>query len=542
VSGATSVLEPVTWPGDKGPTWSGCPRALLTEVLQEGVRRFPDNPALIFDDGYSITSRELWNEAARFAGYLRDKVAVGERVALAIGNRAEFVIAYLAVVANRAVAVMLSPEIGTHEADYVIGDAGIKLAIVDETASSVFAAMRESDRLSRVLTVKGVEPTGFHHLWGDQPPVDLSAVQAELTDLVDIGYTSGTTGMPKALGGNHLEVLRYVDVQLRFHHHGPGQDRKLIPLQLHYGDPLVALFAAIYSGSSVILMRKFSVSRFWQVARDYQATYIVTIGSIPDMLLSRPEGPDDRNHSVEYATALAIPRDRHAELERRFGFPWREAYGSSESGPAFAMPNEFGDEFVGTGAIGIPYPDVTARLVDGTGEVLEGPATGELELSGMVVFDGYLNNPEATSEVLHDGWLRTGDIMRRDERGVYYFEGRRKELIRRSGINIAPAEIEAVLRLHPDVVDAAVVPVDDRIMGEEIKAYVELVDGAAFNPANLVAFCAARLARQKVPRYLEQRIEPFPRTETQRIPKSRLMVDGAHQTATAWDRLAEKEM
>jgi carnitine-CoA ligase len=291
----------------------------------------------------------------------------------------------------------------------------------------------------------------------------------------------------------------------------------------------------------VILMRKFSASRFWKVAQEFSATNIVTIGSIPDMLLSRPEGPEDREHSVRNATALAIPRGRHAELERRFGFPWREAYGSSESGPAMAMPREFGAEFVGTGAIGIPYPDITARLVDETGQPLDGPATGELELSGMIVFSGYLSNPEATSEVLHDGWLRTGDIMRRDERGVYYFEGRRKELIRRSGINIAPAEVEAVLRLHPDVVDAAVVPVIDEVMGEEVKAYVELAGGAAFDPADLADFCGRRLARQKVPRYIEQRATPFPRTETQRIPKSQLKVDGVHRTSSAWDRLAARE-
>jgi crotonobetaine/carnitine-CoA ligase len=365
----------------------------------------------------------------------------------------------------------------------------------------------------------------------------MSPSGAEPTEPVDIGYTSGTTGMPKAMAGNHLEVLRYVDVQLRFHHHG-REDRKLIPLQLHYGDPLVALFAAVYAGSGVILMRTFSVSRFWTVARDFGATYLVTIGSIPDMLLSRPESPEDRAHAVRRATALAIPCERHAELERRFGFPWREAYGSSESGPALAMPEAFGHEYVGTGAIGIPYPDIQARLVDESGTVLDGAATGELELAGMVVFDGYLNNPEATTEVLHDGWLRTGDLMRRDERGVYYFEGRRKELIRRSGINISPAEVEAVLRLHPQVVDAAVVPVADPVMGEEIKAYVELAPGAPFDPEGLTAFCEARLARQKVPRYLEHRTEPFPRTETQRIPKNALKVDGAHQTATAWDRLA----
>lgn len=533
----------VTWPAELPPTWSGCPRALLTEVLQDGVAKYPEHIPLVFDDGFSITSAELWHETARLAAFLRGRVRPGERVALAVGNRTEFVVAYLGLVANRAVAVMLSPEIGTHEAAYVVGDSTITMAIVDSTAVGVFAALiEEANTLTTVLAVEGDEPTGFHHLYQSEAPLDLSEVEGELTDLVDIGYTSGTTGMPKALGGSHLEVLRYVDVNVRFRAiQDASAQRILIPLQLHYGDPLVALFAAIYTGGTVILMRHFSVRWFWTVAKQTAATTILSIGSIPDMLLSRAPSPEDRDHNIKKAIALAIPPARHAELERRFGFPWREAYGSSESGPAIAMPDEFGGEFVGTGALGIPYPDMEARLIGDNGCVLTGSGTGELELGGMVVFGGYLNNPEATAEVMHDGWLKTGDILRRDERGVYYFQGRRKELIRRSGVNVAPAEVEAVLRLHPDVVDAAVVPVQDDVMGEEIKAYVELTPEAAYVPSELADFCATRLSRQKVPRYIEQRLEPFPRTETYRIPKNLLKINGIHQTSSAWDRLAQQE-
>ena len=253
------------------------------------------------------------------------------------------------------------------------------------------------------------------------------------------------------------------------------------------------------------------------------------------MLLNSVPSPDDRAHGVREAVAVAVPRARHAELEERFGFPWREVYGSSETGPAIAMPAEHGHRFVGTGALGIPYPDVEARLVDERGEVILGEGIGELQVRGEIVFSGYVGHPEATAEVMDGDWLRSGDILRRDRHGVYYFEGRSKELVRRSGINIAPAEIESVLRLHPSVEDVAVVPVPDAVMGEEIKAYVKLVDGTTWEPAELLRFAAARLSRQKLPRYLEQRAEPFPRTETQRIPKAKLMVDGKHRVDLCWD-------
>ncbi|MFF3501224.1 class I adenylate-forming enzyme family protein [Streptomyces sp. NPDC003247] len=537
---ATADAAPVTWPEDLPGTWEGCPRKPLLQILSRGIDRFGEQQVLLFDDGAAFTANQLREHAERLAGHLSTLLRPGDRVAIALGNRAEYVIAFLAVLANRGVVVSVSPEIGPHDARYAVEDAGCVLAVTEDSSDAVMRGLIGAvASLRTVIKARDPEPSGFDHLLTGVAPLRLADVEASLDDMVDIGYTSGTTGLPKALGGRHVETLRYMDVHLRRRRAAAEPMRMLMPLQLHYGDPLTYLFAAMCSGDSLVLMRKFSASRFWDVARASGATEILTIGSVPNLLLGRPEGPADRDHRIRHATALAIPRDRHAELERRFGFPWSETYGSSESGPAISMPAHVAAEFVGTGALGIPLPDVLARLVDLEGQVVVGPGTGELELSGEIVFEGYLGNPEATAEVLHDGWLRTGDLMRRDARGVFYFEGRRKELIRRSGINIAPAEVEGVLRRHPAVLDAAVVPVEDQVMGEEIKAYVELVPGAEFDPADLVAFCAERLTRQKVPRYVEHRAEPFPRTPTQRIPKKELMVDGRHTTDTAWDRFSQ---
>ena len=524
----------VRWPADLAPAWSACPLEPVTHVLGRAMRSNPDHVPLVFEDGFEVTSGQLLDEVEYLAGALRGLVGAGDRVAVAIGNRTEFVVAFLAIIANRGVAVSLSPELGPHEAAFVVEDSSCRVALVDDTSRAVFDDLAKSSAvLDAVLPVIGEEPRGFRHLAAAGGPLDLLSVDASMDDVVDIGYTSGTTGLPKALGGEHRSLLRYVDVHLRTHT-DPAQ-RLLFPLQLHYGDPLTGLFAAIVGGTSVVLVRKFSVSRFWEVARRTGATSIFTIGSIPDMLLSRSPSASDRAHGVGEAVAIAVPRTRHAELEERFGFPWREVYGSSETGPAIAMPAEHGHRFVGTGALGIPYPDIEVRLIDDRGEVVIGEGLGELQLRGEIVFTGYVGNPEATAEVMDGEWLRSGDILRRDEHGVYYFEGRSKELIRRSGINVAPAEIELVLRLHPSVDDVAVVPVADVLMGEEIKAYVRLVDGARWHPAELLAFAAERLSRQKLPRYFEQRLEAFPRTETQRIPKSKLLVDGEHRVDQAWD-------
>ena len=390
--------------------------------------------------------------------------------------------------------------------------------------------------LRGVWHLEGEEPAGLASRYGDGR-LGLDELAADVHDIAEIGYTSGTTGLPKALAGDHEEMLTFVDDFLRTHPFGPG-DRMLSPLQFHYGDPVWLLWASLAVGSPLISVRRFSVSRFWRVARDFGATHISTIGAIPSLLLTAPPSPVEHEHSVRYAMALAVPAAQHRELVERFGVTWLEAYGSSEAGLVMAMPVQYADDFIGTGAIGIPAPHVTVRLVDPDGETLEGAGSGELEVGGDFRFRGYLNNPAATQEVMHDGWFRTGDLLRRDDDGVYTFVGRRKELIRRSGENISPAEVEATLRLHGTVLDAAVVPVEDRLRGEEVKAYVELVDGAEFDPSGLAAFCAQHLAAFKVPRYIEQRTEPFPRTATQRIPKRELMVDGVHETVAAWDREA----
>lgn len=528
----------ITWDNQLPEAWSAVPLRPVLELLAPALAG-NDKPLVIFDDGVSVTGAELLDRIERFAGTLARFVGNGDRVLLACGNRAEYLIAYFGIVANRCTVVAVSPGLGDHDMAHAIDGANCICAVADaEAAVTIDAVLDYCASLRSVLRIDGTEPDGLSHLEKDGDRIRLGDVRADLSDLIDIGFTSGTTGLPKALAGDHTELLRYVDVALRS---DPPQsdERTLLGLQFHYGDPLVSLVAAALSRTSVVVMRRFSVSRFWPTARRFEVTRIVTIGSIPNLLLASPPSPADRDHRVRSALAIGIPRDAHATLEERFGFRWLEAYGSSESGPAIAMPAYAAPQFVGSGALGVPYPDVRARLVDPEGVVLEGPAEGELELSGAILFRGYLNDPAATAEVMHDGWFRTGDIMRRDERGVFYFTGRRKELIRRGGENVAPAEVEAVLRLHEAVIDAAVVPVEDRIHGEEVKAYVQVRPGARIGPAAIAEFCADHLARFKVPRYVEFRTDPFPRTPSQRIRKQALMVDGKHSVDGAWDRLAD---
>jgi acyl-coenzyme A synthetase/AMP-(fatty) acid ligase len=296
---------------------------------------------------------------------------------------------------------------------------------------------------------------------------------------------------------------------------------------------------ALQVGGSLVVMRKFSVSRYWGVVRDHGVTKIHAIASIPVLLLKATPSPKERDHLVHHATCAAVPTEMHRQLVERFGFPWLDNYGSTEAGQMCRMPMEHAEAMIGSGSFGVADPEVAIRVVDEDGRDMPRGTQGEILIRGPEMFRGYLNQPDATAEALRDGWYHTGDLGRMDERGFVYFQGRKKDIIRRSGENLAAAEVEAILRLHPRVLDVAVIPVPDEIRGEEVKAYVQLVSGStpqSVPPEELAAFCAERLAAFKVPRYIEYRLTDFPRTPSMRIQKEALKQERADLRAGVWDR------
>ena len=292
----------------------------------------------------------------------------------------------------------------------------------------------------------------------------------------------------------------------------------------------------------MVVTRKFSVSRFWNVVRDHGVTVILGIGAIPVLLLKAAPSPRDRDHKVKRAIQLAIPPNLHQELVSRWGFPWLEGYGITEGNVLAAMPMSHADEMIGSGSMGVPCPEVSLKIVDPEGREAPVGTTGEVLVKGPGMMRGYLNQPEATREALAGGWLHTGDLARVDARGFLYFVGRTKDIIRRSGENVAAMEVENALKLHPKIMDAAVIAVPDEIRGEEIKAYVILVTGessATVPPDEISAFCRTKLAPHKAPRYVEYRTEDFPRTASMRVRKEVLRSERPDLVTGVWDREEE---
>jgi crotonobetaine/carnitine-CoA ligase len=288
----------------------------------------------------------------------------------------------------------------------------------------------------------------------------------------------------------------------------------------HYIDPQWNVAAGLLAGATLVILDGFHPSSFWAKVREHQVTYFYCLGAMPTLLLRMPPDPADRKHAVRVVQCSAIPPSLHATLEERWGVPWYETFGMTETGADLKVTDDDHDELVGTGSLGRPVSYRQARIADADGQPVPGGERGEIILAGGVMMDGYYGDPEATARVLHDGWLRTGDLGWMDPVGRVYYAGRLKDVIRRSGENVAAGEVEEVLLTHPGIRLAAVTGVPDELRGEEVKAYY-VAESEAVTPAALAGYCAERLAAFKVPRFWQAAAD-LPRTDSERVAKQRL--------------------
>ncbi|WP_170950396.1 AMP-binding protein [Mesorhizobium sp. WSM3864] len=526
-----------------GAPWSGCSAKTLIELLCTGCDRNGDRPLLMFEDGVTIGRSEFMELTSSFAAYLRPLIKPGDRVAIAIGNRTEYLVALFAAMANRGILVSINPTAREHDAGYILRDSGPTVLITESGNGDLLARLAKSlPNPCLVVTLDGQEPRGLPAPARGSAPFDLRAAQCKRDDMIAIFYTSGTTGVPKGCLFNHERWLRSIDTDIRMV--PGGRDRAFSTGPFFYADPALFLLMMLHSGGSLVVARRFSVSKYWDIVNRFEVTRVHAIASMPVLLAKSPPHPLERAHRVDHAICAAVPADLHATLVGRFGFPWLDNYGSTEAGTICRMPWHMHDEMIGSGAIGIPAPEVDLRIVDDGGRDLPPGQVGEALIRGPGLFSGYFRLPDATQEALRDGWFHSGDLVMRDERSFVYFKGRKKDVVRRSGENISAVEVETVLRQMPEIKDAAVVPVPDEIRGEEVKAYILLVDDinpSELPPEQIAAFCSSHLAPFKVPRFIEYR-KNFPRTPSERVDKRQLKEEKPDLRADCWDRELPKSI
>jgi crotonobetaine/carnitine-CoA ligase len=351
--------------------------------------------------------------------------------------------------------------------------------------------------------------------------------RARVEDVVVMLPTSGTTGVSKLVMQSHRTLVLAAEAFPWWLGLTPA-DRLMTSLPLFHINALAySALGALSLGAPLVLPPAFSARDFLDRARAHEVTQFNAVGAMLEILMRRPPSPADRVPSLRlcYVTPAPVTRERHLQIEARFGFRISAGYGSSETPFGTIWPIS-GPKTYGTMGRLKQHPHQGeinfARVVDEEDRDLLPGATGELLLKNPALMTGYFRMPEETAAVLKDGWLRTGDLVRVDERGVFRFFGRRKDLIRRRGENIAPIEIEEALMLHPSVKQAAVVGVPAELGDEDVKAFVVVIGD--LDASALVAWLADKLASHKIPRYFEFADE-LPTTSTGRPMKHLLSRD-----------------
>ncbi|MBF4162012.1 AMP-binding protein [Nocardioides sp. CBS4Y-1] len=455
----------------------------MVDLLDSRAAEHPDRIAWVFDlperPRESLTYDEIARRSTHLAQALSERgVRTGDHVGVQLGNVPATGLVWFALMRLGAAIVPLNVRYRSTDRSHILDDAGVRLLVDDATYAELSAAAPQ-------------------HPWREAP-LDPETV-------VNVQYTSGTTGRPKGCLLTHRYWTTLGDSLISGHPHLDESDVLLTAQPFHYVDPQWNVVAALMAGARLVVLDAFHPSSFWAKVREHQVTYVYCLASMPVLLLRMPPAPTDRDHRVRVVQCSAIPPAVHAGLEERFGVPWFECFGMTETGADIRVGADEHDALVGSGCLGRPAAHRETRVDE----------AGQLWLRGPGMMLGYLGHPAPFDE---DGWFPTGDLARTDDEGRLYLAGRLKDMIRRSGENIAAVEVEEVLLSHPAVQVAAVIGVPDEVRGEEVAAYV-VAPGA--DEAELHAWCAERLAPFKVPSIWRFRDE-LPLTASLRVEKAAL--------------------
>jgi malonyl-CoA/methylmalonyl-CoA synthetase len=482
-------------------------RARLTSdtvpgLLQAAADRHP--ASMLAVDEARLTLAELHDVVRRRATALEERgVAPDTRVAVSAPSSLELVTTYLAVLHLGATAVLVNPSSTDHELAATLARADAALLVTDRPGRQPGAVA-----LSDVVAASDTES----HPGG---PVTPSTVAL-------LAFTSGTTGPPKGVPLTHAHLLSSIRAAM-LAWRWQAEDTLVHALPLFHQHGLSGVHATLAAGSSAALLSSFTPEALVATVEREGATVLFGVPSIHRRLLELGAGalwPLRRLRLVTSGSA-PLPPALAEEFTAATGLELLERYGLTETG--LDLSNRYDGTRV-AGRVGTPLPGVEVRLATPTGAPVEdGAEAGEILLRGPQVFDGYLDDPEATAAAFHPGgWFRTGDLGRWDEQGLLEITGRLKELIITGGMNVSPGEVEAVVERLPSVREAAVAGVPHQLWGEEVVAWVVPADGEQVDATAVIEHCREHLAAYKCPKRVLATAE-LPRNPMGKIVRSELV-------------------
>lgn len=463
----------------------------LGYVTDLGVSLLPASVALLQDD-LQRTYRELDDCANRVANALRDSgVAVGDRVALLFDNDVRFVEVMLGVMRLGAVVVPVNPKLPSDRIESVILDSGSTVAIATRRLAPVAAELRSSGVVQLSVAVDSADAStntiGYDE-WLAAAPSERLEVELGADAVCMQPYTSGSTGNPKGVLVSHHGLLRNVQLMtqalmLR------TDDRVLASTPLfHMNATVCGVLPCLMAGASVAVLPTFDAIEVIRNIERYRCTYTQGVPAMYKMVLGHQDELKQRDlSSMRFLTVGSAPMPESLLNELANALPGVaviEGYGLTESGPVLTLQPRWGVRR--QGSIGLPLPDVEVRLVGADGHDVEVGEVGELWARHESNALGYHNLPEATLErFTDDGWMRSGDLVRADDDGFIYFCGRIDDMLNVGGENVYPAEVEALIAQHPEVLDVSVVGAEHPVKGTVPVAFVVLAPGSTLTPGEI---------------------------------------------------------
>ena len=512
-------------------------------IISERAQDQGDKVILLFEE-QRITYGQLNERINRVAGGLLGLgVALKERIAIMMPNRPEWLYVFFATQKLGTCAVPVNIALKGEGLAYLLNHSEARSIVIAWDLLENLTAIRPSLAPAlRVIVDTTEAPPGFGLPVGavalDTLMKAAPAPVATAEPAVEIDpdapavmmYTSGTTGLPKAV------VMRYrafSGPMLDFGAFYRDDDILYTYLPLFHANALfLTAVSAIVSGRTLALSRRFSASRFWDEIRRYGATTFNALGAMIPILLKQPPRPDDADNPIRLVMSAATPAWAWEQFEKRFNLLIWEGYGAVDGG-GFSLLN------LGTspkGSMGKPPPGTEARVVNDQDKEVPAGEVGELVFkvdNPQARRVEYLKNQKSSDAKVRNGWFHTGDLAWRDPEGNFYFADRKTDSMRRRGENISSFEVEKIVNQHPAVLECGAFGVPSDLGEDDVMIAIVFKPGQSATPQELSRFCSERMASFMVPRYFDFR-ESLPKTETHRIQKAQLKQQGI--TPTTWDR------
>ncbi|MBN2688860.1 MAG: long-chain fatty acid--CoA ligase [Deltaproteobacteria bacterium] len=527
----------------------------LPEILERTAGRYPETVALIFQ-GYAVKYRELKDMVDRFATCLASfGVRQGDAVAILLPNLIPCVAAYFAILKLGAIAVMNNPLYTDGELEHQFNDSGSKVLVCLDLLGNRMIDLREKTGIKQIVYTSigdylpfpknllfplvgkkkkmaaDVKPAADVYKWKEciaAHPPNPPSVTVGFDDLAMYQYTGGTTGVSKGVmltHGNLSKQLQQIDNWFPEDLLAPGKEIALGALPFfHVFGLSVTMNFSVYEGWTNVLVPRPQPEPLLEAIRKFRPTFAPLV---PTMYIGMLNHPDVKKTDMTcmkgaFSGSAPLPVEVIHEFEKTTGAIIVEGYGLTETTPVTHV-NPFAGGVRKVGSIGVPIPDTLCRIVDledGTRDMPVGEP-GELIVKGPQVMKGYWNRPHDTANTLRDGWCYTGDIGTMDEDGYFYIVDRKKDMIISGGFNIYPRDIDEVFYEHPKVQEACSIGIPDPKRGENVKVFIVLKEGETATADEMIAFCADKLAKYKLPSEIEFRTE-LPKTNVGKILRKQL--------------------